>query len=231
MHLANIHLLVQRHRPTVVVVDPATNLVSIDNGADVHGMLMRLVDYLKSKGITTLITTLTSGGQAVEQTEVDISSLIDTWILLKSLECNGERNRGLYVLKSRGMAHSNQIREYRLTDHGMKLQDVYVGAGQVLTGSARMAHEAREKAEELSRRQAAQQRQAELAAERKALEAQIAMLQAKLAIHGQELQSRSTEEQVRRRQLDAERGEMAFSRQADGMATPVNGGKRNRGSR
>jgi circadian clock protein KaiC len=111
-------------------------------------MLIRLVDHLKMQNITALFTSLTSGGEALEKTETAISSIVDTWLLLKTIELSGERNRGLYVLKSRGMAHSNQIREFLLTPQGVQLLDVYVGEGGVLTGSARLAQEARERQEE-----------------------------------------------------------------------------------
>ena len=98
-------------------------------------MLMRLIDFLKAQQITALFTSLTHGGDALEQSQAGISSLIDTWLLLRDIELGGERNRGMYVLKSRGMAHSNQIREFLLTDHGIELKDVYVGPEGVLTGS------------------------------------------------------------------------------------------------
>src|SRR5205085_6072041 len=125
---------------------------------EVHSMLMRLIDFLKAKQITALFTTLTQGGAALEQTAVGISSLVDTWILLRDVELNGERNRCLYVLKSRGMAHSNQVREFIFTDHGVQLIPAYVGAGVVLTGSARLAQEAQEKAVEVSRLQETEQK-------------------------------------------------------------------------
>ena len=115
-------------------------------------MLLRLIDFLKSRQITALFVNLTAGGDAWERTDVGISSLIDTWILLRDIELAGERNRGLYVLKSRGMKHSNQIREYLITSEGIELQDVYVGPEGVLTGSMRAAQEDREKAAALARR-------------------------------------------------------------------------------
>jgi len=108
--------------------------------------MMLLVDFLKTQQITCMFTSLTRGGAALEHSEVGISSLIDTWLLLRDFESGGERNRGLHVLKSRGMAHSNQVREFLLTDHGVELRDVYVGAAGVLTGSARLTQEAQEKA-------------------------------------------------------------------------------------
>src|SRR6202043_469621 len=187
MHLLTVHMLVQQHQPTIVVVDPVTDLVSGGSVKDVHAMAMRLVDYLKGKGITTLMTTLTSGGGNLEQTEVNISSLIDTWLLLRDMETEGERNRGLYILKSRGMAHSNQVREFRLTNRGIELLDVYLGPDGVLTGSARLSQEAKTRAEESERRENARRRQMEIEAERKALAAQIAAIEAKMSLHDKEM--------------------------------------------
>src|SRR5215470_11668279 len=141
-------------------------------------MLTRLIDYLKSEAITGLFTALTKSSGEVEHSEIGVSSLMDTWILLRNLESDGERNRGLYVLKSRGMAHSNQIREFRLTDHGIDLLDVYIGPEGVLTGSMRAAQEAREKALGVVRKQDMERRQRELERKRRGLEAQIEALRA-----------------------------------------------------
>ena len=126
-------------------------------------MLMRLIDFLKSKQITAMFTSLTGGGSVLEQSEVGVSSLMDTWLLLRDVELGGERNRVMYILKSRGMAHSNQLREFLLTDHGIELEDVYIGLEGVLTGSSRLAQEAREKA-------AATARGEEIEAKRRELE-------------------------------------------------------------
>jgi circadian clock protein KaiC len=183
---------------------------------EVHAMLMRLVDYLKSRNITGLLTTLTSSrGQVLEQTEVDISSLIDTWILVRDIEAGGERNRGLYIIKSRGMAHSNQIREFRITGSGIELLDVYLGPAGVLTGSARVAQEVREREEEAVRQRQMQRQQSEVEAQRKALEAQIAALQAQLVTQDQALHQLAAEERAREAQLVASREAMARSRQVD----------------
>jgi circadian clock protein KaiC len=224
MHLVQTHVLVEELHPEIVVIDPVTNLLSSGSQSDVHAMLMRLVDYLKSRGVTTLITTLTRGSRELEHTDVDISSLIDTWILLRDIESSGERNRGLYVLKSRGMAHSNQIREFRLTDRGAELADVYLGPGGVLTGSARRSQEAKERAEELVRQQEAERRRAETLAEQKALEAQIAALQARLITREQEFEALAGQEQSRRSQREADREEMAHSRRADASNDPEGNG-------
>jgi circadian clock protein KaiC len=215
MHLLTIHLLVQQHRPKIVVVDPVTDLVSGGSIKDVHAMAMRLVDYLKGQGITTLMTTLTSGGGHLEQTEVNISSLIDTWLLLRDMESGGERNRGLYILKSRGMAHSNQIREFRLTGRGIELLDVYLGPDGVLTGSARLSQEAKARADESERRDSASRRQMEIAAERKSLAAQIAAIEAKMSLQDKELHALTAHEAQYGQRRELERAAMAQSRGAD----------------
>jgi circadian clock protein KaiC len=133
-------------------------------------MLLRLVDFLKASQITALFTHLTSGGKPWESTDVGISSLIDTWMLLRDIELGGERNRGLYILKSRGMQHSNQIREFVITPEGIELKDVYVGPEGVLTGSMREAQEARERAEAQELRDEIEAKQREVERLRAALE-------------------------------------------------------------
>jgi len=178
MHLTKMHKAINAFKPQVVIVDPLNSFVIGSNEIEVKSMLMRLVDFLKMQQITGLFTSLTTSGGALEQSEVAISSLIDTWLLLRTIEIGGERNRGLYILKSRGMAHSNQIREFLLTDHGVELRDVYVGASGVLTGSARLAQEAQEQAGKLTRLQETERRQLELERKRKALEAQVVALRA-----------------------------------------------------
>ena len=174
MHLAQIHRLVNEFRPASVIVDPISNL---GDTLDASAMLLRLVDYLKSNGITALFVNLTSGRSALEATDVGVSSLIDTWLVLRDIEAGGERNRGLYVIKSRGMQHSNQIREFVITPQGIDLLPVYAGPEGVLTGSLRASQEARERATALVREQEQQRRQRELTARRAALQAQIRALQ------------------------------------------------------
>jgi len=180
MHLLRIHKLVERYDPAVVIVDPVTNLM-VGNTREVHAMLMRLMDFLKTRQITAFFTALTQGGQALERCEVQISSLIDTWLLVRDVELNGERNRCLYVLKSRGMANSNQVREFVMTWNGIRLLPVYVGAGTVLTGSARLSQEAREKVEQSAWLHEANEKSKALEAKRKALEARIATLRVEFA--------------------------------------------------
>ncbi|HZI89025.1 MAG TPA: circadian clock protein KaiC [Candidatus Polarisedimenticolia bacterium] len=140
-HLATMHKNVRDFRPNAVILDPISNLFAAGTNTDALLMVIRLIDHLKREGITAFLTNLSAAGSA-EQTEIGISSVIDTWVLLRDIELGGERNRGLYVLKSRGMSHSNQIREFLLTDTGVKLLEVYSGPEGVLTGSMRVAQEA-----------------------------------------------------------------------------------------
>jgi circadian clock protein KaiC len=174
-HLFAMQKAVREFDPSVVVKDPVSDLVRVGTGEDVAAMLTRQVDFLKSRGVTAMFTSLNAG---TEPAEIDqhIASLVDTWLLLKTLEGNGELNRVLYVLKSRGMAHSNQIREFLLTSHGIELADVYVGPQGVLTGSARQAQEAQERSEGTARLEDLEQRRVNLATRREAVEAQTAAL-------------------------------------------------------
>lgn len=175
-HLATSIRQINLFNPTIVVFDPINAFMTQENQSEVKSMLLRLVDFLKMKKITTFFTSLTNSGENMETTDTYISSLIDTWLLLRDIEIGGERNRGLYVLKSRGMAHSNQIREFRLTAHGIELLDVYVGADVVLTGTARISQEARDKAQQVLNRQEIGRKQLELKRKREVLEAQIKVL-------------------------------------------------------
>jgi circadian clock protein KaiC len=187
MHLGIIQRLLTEIAPKAVVVDPLTNLTAVASGAEVKSALTRLIDCLKTQEITALFTSLTAGGGEAEQSEVGISSLMDTWLLLRNLEHNGERNRGLYILKSRGMTHSNQIREFILTDRGVDLVDVYAGPAGVLCGSSRLIQEARDGAE-ARRRQAEIERLArELEHKRAAHAARAAAEREEFAVQEQEL--------------------------------------------
>ncbi|MGO9741199.1 MAG: circadian clock protein KaiC [Roseiarcus sp.] len=180
-HLVMMHDLVRAFSPTVVAVDPISNLFMARDDAEVKPTLMRLIDWLKKEQITAILTSLTSGGDATsepEDSQVGVSSLMDTWLLLRNSEIAGERNRTIFVRKSRAMAHSNQVREFILSDTGINLVDVYVGSDLVLTGSARMAQEARERATATLRAQDLQRKLRRLAGKRKAIEAQIAALRA-----------------------------------------------------
>jgi circadian clock protein KaiC len=187
------------------VVDPISNLISNGSTMEVKGMLTRLIDYLKQQEITGLFTSLTFGDSPLESTEVGISSLMDSWILLRSVEHNGERNRALYVLKSRATAHSNQVREFVLSQKGIELIDVYTGGGTVLTGTARVAQAAREKAERVLREQTLERRKRELDREREAVEAQIKLLQTGLEARVDELAHEIREDALLEATADSDR--------------------------
>ncbi|RPH31875.1 MAG: circadian clock protein KaiC [Bacteroidales bacterium] len=214
MHLAATHKAVNEFKPSIVILDPINTFTMGEKDIEVKIMLMRIVDYLKSNQITALFTNLNSNGGILEQTDVGISSLIDTWLLLRDIELSGERNRGMYVLKSRGMAHSNQIREFILTDHGVELREVYVGASGVLTGSARIAQEANENAELLTRKQDIEQKKREIERKRKALEAQIATLQTDFESEESEAIKMIKTEQDTIKRLEQDKIKMAESRKA-----------------
>lgn len=221
MHLASIHKRVEAFHPHLVIIDPITAFISSGTGPEARCMMMRLVDYLKARQITTLMTNLNRPEGVLEQTELDISSLIDTWLLLRDIELNGERNRGLYILKSRGMAHSNQIREFLLTDSGVQLTEVYLGPEGVLTGSARLAQEAREMATAVQRSQDIERKRGELSRRQQALEAQIAVLQLQFQTEKEAMERDIWCEQVCLEKLEQGRHEMARSRKADSNGSQI----------
>ena len=208
MHLAQIHRRVAEFKPHSVIIDPMSNFGASGQSLDAAAaMLLRLIDFLKSEGITAMFVNLTSGGHALEATDVGVSSLIDTWLVLRDIEAGGERNRGLYVIKSRGMKHSNQIREFVITSSGIDLLDVYVGPEGVLTGSLRLSQEAREKSARLAFEQEMKRRQRELERRRAALETQILALQ-------QEVQTIAEESSVQLEQFRSTTGDVEKDREA-----------------
>ncbi len=188
-HLAVIHKEISAFEPQVVAIDPITNLMEAGTVSETKAMLTRLIDFLKVHQITGIFTSLTSNSNDPEMTELGISSLMDTWILVRNLESNGERTRSLYILKSRGMPHSNQIREFILTDQGAKLMEVYAGPGGVLTGTARIVQEQSDKAQALALQDEIDRKRRELDSKRTALEARIALLQSEFASEASELEA------------------------------------------
>jgi len=201
--------------PKLVIIDPISNFVTAGSAREAHTMLLRLVDFLKTRQTTAVFVSLTSGGGAIEATEQNISSLIDTWILVRDIELGGERNRGLHVLKSRGTAHSNQVREFALTAQGVEFRDVYVGPEGVLTGSMRLAQEARERAAVAARQQKIASKRRELEQKRHALEAQLAALRADFEIAEEELELLIATREAAGQQFLDDRTDMAHSRRVD----------------
>jgi len=215
MHLAMIHKMVQLSKPNVVIFDPIGALMQAGAAHDAQGMIVRLIDFLKLRKITAMLLNLTTAGDALEHTEIDISSIVDSWILFRDIELGGERNRAMYVLKSRGMQHSNQLREFVLTEHGIDLLDVYVGPEGVLTGSSRVSLEAREKAAALAIGQEVERKERDRQRKREALEAKIFAMRKEFEIEDAESALVATQETTRQERLAEDRQNMAESRQAD----------------
>ena len=215
MHLARMHQMIREFQPQVMVIDPITDLVALGSVLEVKAMLVRVIDFLKSRQITAFFTSLTTGGSALEQSEIGVSSLIDTWLLVREVEMNGERSRGLYVLKSRGMTHSNQVREFLLTDHGVELMDVYLGPNGALMGSARLAQEASLAVEAEARKQEIERQRMALERKRKLIGNQIDALQAELTNEESEFHKAVANMQYADRQTVQARAAIARLRQAD----------------
>jgi len=213
-HLASMHRDVELFDPSSVVVDPISALLGAGVTGDVQSMILRLVDFLKARAITAFFTNLTHGKTENATTDIAISSLMDAWLLLYNRESNGEHNRELYLLKARGIAHSNQVREFLITSEGIKLRDVYVGPEGVLTGSARIQQEAKEAAERLLRDQDATRRAREIERRRRQIAAQIEVLQAQLAGEEEEAGMLEGEATAREQRLAKDRAQLALNRSA-----------------
>ena len=211
-HLASMHRDVTLFEPSAVIVDPLSALMNAGITSDVHSMVLRLVDFLKSREVTAVFTNLTHGNVENAKTDMEISSLMDAWLLLYNKESNGEHNRQLYLLKSRGMAHSNQVREFLLTREGIKLREVYVGPDGVVTGAARLQQEARERAAQVARQQEIDRRRRELDRKRRSVASQIENLQAQLEVEEMEMNLVNTEGSEREQQLEADRAALTVTR-------------------
>jgi len=221
-HLVTIYKQVREFEPRVVVIDPVTNFLSVGNQEEVKSMLMRLIDFFKAQQITTLFNSLTHGFD-LESTDVAVSSLMDTWLLLREVEVNGERNRLLNVIKARGLAHSNQVREMQLTSRGIQLVDVYIGSGGALTGAARIAQEAQERAASIERQQEMERQRRELDRKREALEARIRAQQLEFQAEEENLLRRLQQSEAREQRMADDLIEMARIRRVQESQT---GGQR-----
>lgn len=212
MHLVKLHRLIEEFKPSVVILDPVTNLSTAGNVNDSNSMLIRLIDFLRKKGITAFFISLTSGGRTAEATDEGMSSIVDTWLLLSDIESGGERNRAMYVLKSRGMPHSNQVREFLITSRGVRLVPTYLGPTGVLTGSARLIQEAKDLAVETSVRDEMRRKELVLDHRRQSVEAQIQALRAGFEAEKQEFSRVLATERSKMSQNEANRRATAKSR-------------------
>jgi circadian clock protein KaiC len=215
MHLVTIHKMVQEFKPEVVILDPITNLITVGMLADVKAMLIRLVDFLQNEQITVMFTALALNTVVGDQTDEGISSLVDTWLLVRDIEANGERNRGLYVIKSRGMKHSNQVREFVITDSGLDLVDVYLGPEGILTGSAREAQQIRERTGVALHDYEVNAKDREIGRRQKVLEAKILSLQSEFESAEEELNKIYLQEELKKQVAEKARQEMLRLRKGE----------------
>lgn len=212
MHLVLMHKLVSEYKPTVVIVDPISNLQTAGTLEDSSSMLTRLVDFLRKEKITGFMVSLGTMGSQQESTDEGLSSMVDTWMLLRDIELGGERNRALYVLKSRGMNHSNQVREFLITSKGIKLVVPYLGAEGVLTGSARLTQEAKEKAIKVAFKDELRRKEMAMEHRRKAMQAQIEALQAGFKAEEEEFFRMQNASLLASETVETDRDAMARSR-------------------
>mgnify|MGYP001049305356 FL=1 len=224
MHLVRMHKLIAEFKPTVVMVDPISNMRAAGTLDESTNMLVRLVDFLRKSNILGFLISLSAQGKAIESTDEGLSSMVDTWLLLRDVESNGERNRLLYILKSRGMAHSNQVREFLITPGGIRLVDAYLGEAGVLTGSARLAQEAREAREAQLAAEEVERKRLALDHRRKSTEAQIEALRAAYHAELEEFERIAAGETERRQEAERIRQAMARSRRITG--TPALNGRK-----
>lgn len=217
MHLASMHKTIDEFQPGIVILDPISNLINVGTSSDVKSMLTRMVDYLKMEGVTTLCTSLVDY-ESDSQTSQGVSSLMDTWIKLGHFETSSERNRGISIIKSRGMMHSNQIREFLLTDQGVKIMDVYLGLeGGLLMGTARAAREEKERSEMQEQQHDVDRKKRELERKLKSLDAQMIVLRSEFEADEEELKKIAAEEGRMHQAQTLSREEIARLRKADGV--------------
>ncbi|MCW3109202.1 MAG: kaiC [Segetibacter sp.] len=212
MHLLTIHKMVKRFKPSAIIIDPITNLITVGSVSEVKGMLIRLIDFLQLEQITVVFTALTLNTVVNEQTDEGVSSLVDAWLRVRDIENNGERNRGLYIMKSRGMRHSNQVREFVISDEGLNLVDVYLGPEGVLTGSAREAQQLMEETGAVLRTHAVSRKDREIERKRNVLQAKIESLKEEFESVTDELNKSYVEEELRKEVMVKNREELTKKR-------------------
>jgi len=226
MHLVAIHKEIRKFKPSVIVLDPITNFITIGSMGEVKNMLIRLIDFLQEEQITVMFTALTLNTLTSDQTDEGVSSLVDTWLLVRDIESNGERNRGMYIMKSRGMKHSNQVREFVITDKGLDLVDVYLGPDGILTGSAREAQKIQEETGEAIRDYAVSRKDREIIRKRKVLESKIATLNSEFESVEEELNKIYEEEELRKEILNKNREAATRIRRGEEIGAKPKTGKK-----
>lgn len=178
LHLLTLRKMIKEFKPTTVIIDPISNLITVGSMHEVRSMLVRLIDMLKINNITALFTSLNKQTDNIrpDLAEESVSSLVDTWITVRDMEGIGERNRGIFIIKSRGMGHSNQVREFVIKKEGIKLLDVELGPNGILTGAARKSHELSTIVNKMKLQDELDRKDREILRKRKVLEANIETL-------------------------------------------------------
>jgi circadian clock protein KaiC len=215
MHLLMMEDDIKKYEPKNVVIDPITDLSAVGGGREVKSMVTRLNDLMKSQGITIIFTDLIRGDVSPEHPAMYISSLIDTWILLRNFEHNGERNRGLTILKSRGMSHSNQIKEFVISSEGIVLIQPYIGPSGVLMGSAKVSQEAKDNLEVLNARRDVEHLRIKIEEKGRELDARINALKAEYRAEESELEKSLEQKEQDIEIMMKEREVMAMARKAE----------------
>jgi len=225
MHLVAIYKMIRNFKPEVVILDPITNLITVGSVSDVKAMLIRLIDFLQDEQITVLFTALTLNTIVSEQTDEGVSSLVDAWLLVRDIEFNGERNRGMYIMKSRGMKHSNQVREFVITDKGLDLVEVYLGPEGILTGSAREAQMIKEETGAALQDYAITAKDREISRKRKVLEAKISSLHTEFESVEEELNKIYLQEELKKEVMEKTRQEITRIRKGESIVQSGSGKK------
>lgn len=222
MHLVAIYKLIRKIKPSTIILDPITNLITVGNISEIKSVLVRLIDFLQKEQITVMFTALTLNTLVTENTDEGVSSLVDAWLMVRDIEFNGERNRGMYIMKSRGMKHSNQVREFIITDKGLNLVEVFLGPGGVLTGSARVEQKLAEETSEALHLNALSRKDREIERKRLVLQAKISNLQAEFESVQEELNKIYTEEELKKDIMQKNREKMTALRKLDSINQPEN---------
>ncbi len=198
LHLLTLRKLIREFKPSAVVIDPISNFITVGSPTEVRSLFIRLIDLLKTNNITSVFTTLNEQGEnkRPDLAQDSISSLVDTWINVRDLEGIAERNRGIYIIKSRGMGHSNQIREFVISKKGIKILDVELGPDGALTGAARKAHELKTKISALRMQSELNKKDREIVRRKKLLVANIANLKSEFKSLEDELNILHSDEQL-----------------------------------
>jgi len=215
MHLVVIYKMIRKFKPSAVILDPITNLITVGSVSEVKSILTRLIDFLQTEQITVMFTALTLNNIVNEQTDEGVSSLVDNWILVRDIEFNGERNRGLYIMKARGMKHSNQVREFIINSKGLHLEEVYLGPEGILTGSARESHKLQQKTTEMLNKHSLNRKDIAIERKRKELEMKIQSITSDFEALKEELRNDFVEQELKREIMEKNRLEMIRLRKND----------------